>query len=445
MNAEKPRTQFTRAGDVAIAYQVFGDGPVDLIYIAGWLHNIDVVWEHPGYRQFLMGLAKHCRVILFDKRGTGMSDRDVGAPTLEERAEDIRAVMAAVGSEKAAIFGISEGGSMTAMFAACYPELVSAIVMIGCFPCRAWRPDWPRGQRRKEFEEEMIALERNWGDLAYMLDWAAPSVRDRPEEQAFWNRLLTQAASPKSAVAITRLNYEIDLRPILPSVDVPTLVLHPEKDAAVAEEDGRYLAQHIPGARFEYVRNSDHLPWIGDSEDIIRQITAFVCRPPEPKVDDRFLASILMTDISASTQTAAEMGDDAWKQTIEAHDHAAARAIARHEGALVKTMGDGVLATFSGPSRAIACARELASDAAGLGLMVRAGIHTGECLRRSSDVSGMAVNIAARVLEHVSESEIGVTGIVKGLVVGSGLEFDPIGTKTLKGVPDEWPLFRVVN
>jgi pimeloyl-ACP methyl ester carboxylesterase len=444
MSFEKPVTRFTRAGEVAIAWQVVGDGPVDLIYIAGWLSNIDVVWEHPGYRRFLEGLAEKCRVILLDKRGTGMSDRNVGAPTLEERAEDIRAVMAAAGSTRAALFGISEGGSMTAMFAACYPEMVRSIVMIGSFPCRAWKPDWSYGERRAEFEDDLARLERSWGDLGYLLSWAAPSVQDDPAERAFFNRLLTQSASPGSAVAISRLNYEIDLRAILPAIKVPALVLHPEKDVSVSVEEARYIADAIPGARFEFVANSDHLPWIGDTGPIVRQITDFVCDTPEPAREDRVLATILMTDIADSTGTTARMGDARWRAVIEPHDSAAARAVARHDGTLVKTLGDGILATFSGPSRAVSCAAAIQAEAVGMGLTVRAGIHAGECLRRKGDVTGMAVNIAARILDLAPGGEGWVSGTVRDLVVGSGLRFEPMGARALKGVPDDWPLYRVV-
>lgn len=340
---DKPETRFTRAGDVAIAYQVVGDGPVDLVYISGWLHNIDVVWEHAGYRAFIEGLAKRCRVILFDKRGTGMSDRDVGAPTLEQRAEDIRAVMDAVGSERAALFGISEGGAMTAMFAACYPEKVSSIVMIGSYPCRLRKPDWPSGTRRGDFDMFVEHMEANWGNLGYMLEHLAPSVYADDAERAFFNRLLTQSASPKSTVAISRLNYEIDYRAILPSIDVPALVLHPENDITVSVEEGRYIADHIPGARFAFVKNSDHLPWVSDTTEIVRQITDFVCDAPQPEREDRVLSTILVTDIEGSTAASAERGDAAWRDMLRTHDELAKREIARQDGTLSGRPATGFL------------------------------------------------------------------------------------------------------
>ncbi|MGI9393575.1 MAG: adenylate/guanylate cyclase domain-containing protein, partial [Boseongicola sp.] len=322
---------------------------------------------------------------------------------------------------------------------------VSSIVMIGSRACRAWKPDWPRGKRRDEFDKDISEIESNWGDLGSWLEYLAPSVQDDPEERAFFNRLLIQSASPQSAVAITRLNYEVDYRFILPTIEVPALILHPENDASVSIEDGRYIADHIPNARLELVKNSDHLPWIGDTDGIVRQLTKFVCNIDHQPRENRVLATILMTDIASSTELAARLGDAKWREVIEAHDAAAARAVSRHDGTLVKTMGDGILATFSGPSRAVSCAGEIQAEAKTLGLSVRAGVHAGECLRRAGDVTGLAVTIAARILDHTPGGDAWVSSTVRDLVVGSGLEFAPMGPKPLKGVPDEWPLYRVIN
>ena len=440
---DKPRTQFTRAGDVAIAYQVVGDGPVDLVYASGWLSNIDVVWEHSGYNRFLNRLSERCRLILFDKRGTGMSDRDVGAPTLEERTDDIRAVMNAVGSEKASIFGVSEGGNMTTMFAATYPERVSSIVLAGCFPCKAWKPDWPHGLKRAAFESDIDDLNVNWGDFGGFLKSAAPSVSDDPKEQAFINKLLVQSGSPGSAVKITRLNYELDIRPILPVVDAPALVLHYERDQTVSMDEARYLADHLPNARLKIIDRDDHLPWIGDVDELADEIAAFALQSEGRPSSERVLATILMTDIIGSTETSARIGDAKWRELIEAHDTAAARTIARQGGTLIKTLGDGVLATFAGPSRAVACARDLQIEAASMDLTVRAGIHTGECERRGKDISGIAVNMAARILDTIQGGECRVSSTVRDLVAGSGLQFEPAGTHTLKGVPGDWVLHTV--
>ena len=440
---EKPRTQFTSAGDVAIAYQVVGDGPVDLIYASGWLHNIDVVWEHAGYNRFLSRLADQCRLILFDKRGTGMSDRDVGAPTLEERTDDIRAVMEAAGSKKAAIFGVSEGANMATMFAAIYPERVSSITLVGCYACKKWKPDWPHGQKRADFEKMIKLLEENWGDFGEFVTERMPSVAEDQNEIDFHNRLFVQSGSPSTALKITKLNYELDIRPILPSVQAPALVLHSRGDRVVSTKDAEFLADGLPNGRLKVLDRDDHLPWIGKVDDIADEITSFALAATDEQVSDRILATILMTDIEGSTEAAVQMGDARWREIIEAHDAAAARAIAREGGTLVKTMGDGVLATFGGPSRAVACAKRLKSDAVALGLTVRAAVHTGECERRGQDLSGIAVNMAARILDATPGGVCHVSTTVRDLTAGSGLEFIPAGSHRFKGVSGDWDLFSV--
>lgn len=440
---EKPRTHFTSAGDVAIAYQVVGDGPVDLIYASGWLHNIDVVWEHAGYNRFLSRLAERCRLILFDKRGTGMSDRDVGAPTLEERTDDIRAVMEATGSRKTSIFGVSEGANMATMFAAIYPERVSSITLVGCYACKKWKPDWPHGQKRADFENMIKLLEENWGDFGEFVTDRMPSVAEDQNEIDFHNRLFVHSGSPSTALKITRLNYELDVRPILPSVQAPALVLHSRGDKVVSIHDAEFLADTLPNGRLKILERDDHLPWIGDVDEVAEEIIACALAATEEHVSDRILATILMTDIEGSTRAAVDMGDARWREVIEAHDAAAARAIARHGGTLVKTMGDGVLATFGGPSRAVACAKTLQSEAAALGLIVRAGVHTGECERREQDISGIAVNVAARILDTTPGGACHVSTTVRDLTAGSGLQFVPAGSHSFKGVSGDWELYAV--
>ena len=437
---EKPHTHFTSAGDVAIAYQVVGDGPVDLIYASGWLHNIDVIWEHAGYNRFLSRLAEQCRLILFDKRGTGMSDRDVGAPTLEERTDDIRAVMEATGSKKASIFGVSEGANMATMFAAIYPELVGSITLVGCYACKKWKPDWPHGQRPADFEKMIKLLEENWGDFGDFVAVRMPSVASDQNEIEFHNRLFVQSGSPSTAIKITRLNHDLDIRPILPSVQAPALVLHSRGDRVVSIQDAEFLADTLPNGRLKILDRDDHLPWIGNVDEIADEIIAFALSTTDEQVSDRILATILMTDIEGSTAAAASMGDMRWRELIDAHDTAAARAIARHGGVLVKTMGDGVLATFAGPSRAVACARSLQSEAAALGLSVRASVHTGECERRGKDISGIAVNVAARILDVTPGGACHVSTTVRDLTAGSGLQFVAAGSHSFKGVPGNWEL-----
>ena len=445
LEMDKPETKFTRAGDVAIAYQVVGNGPEDLVYASGWLQNIDIVWEHSGYNRFLSRLSERCRLILFDKRGTGMSDRDVGAPTLEERTDDIRAVMNAVGSEKASIFGVSEEGNMTTMFAATYPERVSSIVLVGCFPCKAWKPDWPHGLKRADFEGNIDDLKQNWGDFRSFFESVAPSVSDEPNEQAFMNKLLVQSGSPSSVVKITRLNYEIDIRPILSAVAAPALIIHARRDRTVSMDEAHDLADHIPNGSLKILDRDDHLPWIGDVEEMADEITSFALQSVMGPSSGRALATILMTDIVGSTETSVRVGDAKWREMIDAHDIAAARTIARYGGVLIKTLGDGVLATFAGPSRAVACARAMQREAASLDLSVRAGIHTGECERRGQDISGIAVNLAARILDVTPGGKCCVSSTVCDLVAGSGLQFEPAGTHTLKGFPSDWALYTVAG
>ena len=440
---QKPRTYFTSAGNVAIAYQVVGEGPVDLIYASGWLHNIDVIWEHAGYNRFLSRLAEHSRMILFDKRGTGMSDRDVGAPTLEERTDDIRAVMEAVGSEKASIFGVSEGANMGTMFAAIYPELVSSITLVGCYACRKWKPDWPHGFRRAEFEKALKLLEEKWGDFEDFLALRAPSVAKDRAEVDFHNRLFMQSGSPSTALKLSRLNYELDIRQILPSVQAPALVLHSRGDRVVSVKEAEFLADALPNGQLKILERDDHLPWIGDVDEIADEIIAFAHAGTDQEASDRILATILMTDIEGSTEAAAGMGDARWREVIDAHDASAARAVARHGGKLVKTMGDGILATFAGPSRAVNCARSLQSEAADIGLSVRAGVHTGECERRGQDISGIAVNVAARILDVTPGRACYVSSTARDLTAGSGLNFSPAGTHQFKGVPGDWELHLV--
>ena len=439
---DRPQTRFTRSGSVAIAYQVVGDGPIDLVYASSWLHNIGVIWEHPGYRRFLEDIASIGRLILFDKRGTGLSDRDIGTDTLEERAEDIRAVMDAAGSQSATVVGVSEGGHVTAMFAATYPERTRSIILIGCTPCIAWRVDWPSGWRRNEFERFLADLIENWGqptDLSRL----APSVANDPKEQEFFARLLTQSASPASAAAYTRNWYDTDIRQVLRAIAAPALVIRRRGDRTVSSEDWQYLANNLQNGRLVLLDGEDHLPWIGDADPIVDEIRRFAFKADAPTQRDRVLLTVLMTDIAGSTEQAVRIGDQAWREIIEAHDRAAGAAVARHGGTIIKSTGDGLLATFQGPSRAIVCARELQSETQSLGVLVRAGIHTGECLRRKNDVSGLAVNISARIMDEAPGGEIWVSGTVRDLVVGSDLTFEPLGTRALKGVPGEWPLYKV--
>ena len=439
-----PRTLYTKSGDVTIAYQVLGDGPIDLVYAPGWISNVEYGWQNPDFERFFRRLSSFCRLILFDKRGTGLSDRDVGFPTLEQRTDDIRAVMDAVGSEKATIMGVSEGGHMSALFAASYPERTRAVILYGCGAKGSWAPDYPWRGNQEELEGYLAEMERDWG-LPFNLKDAAPSVADDEAAQAWFAAYLRFSASPRAAMTITRLNFSIDIREVLPTVQAPTLVLCRQGDRWAKIEEARYLAEHIPGARLVELPGADHLPWWGGQDEVVGEIQEFATGTRESAPADRVLLTILMTDIVASTEKASSLGDRRWKELLQQHDATVRRQVTKFEGQEVNTTGDGFVLAFTGPTRAIQCAKAIRQELRSLKLEVRAGLHTGECERRGADLSGIAVHIAARILDGASEDGILVSNTVKDLVVGSGLEFAEHGTQSLKGIPGQWPLFRVLK
>ena len=439
-----PRTLYTKSGDVTIAYQVLGNGPTDLVYAPGWLSNVEYGWESPDFARFFKHLSSFCRLILFDKRGTGMSDREVGFPTLEQRTDDIRAVMDAVGSERATLFGVSEGGNMSALFAATYPERTSALILYGSGAKGSWAPDYPWRMNQEEIEDYLVKMERDWG-LPFDLSDGAPSVADDEAAQKWFAAYLRFSASPRSAVMITRLNFSMDVRNVLPSVQVPTLVLCRQGDRWAKIEESRYLAEHIPGAKLVEFPGEDHLPWWGGQDEVVGEIQEFITGTRESASADRVLLTILMTDIVASTEKASSLGDRKWKELLQQHDATIRRQVTKFEGQEVNTTGDEFILAFTGPTKAIQCAKAIQRELRPLNLEARAGLHTGECERRGSDLSGIAVHIAARILASASESDIVVSNTVKDLVVGSGLEFVEHGIHSLKGVPGQWPLFGVLE
>ena len=433
----QPATKYAKSGDVHIAYRVFGDGPRDIVLIPGTLSHLELTWEIPSNEHLLKRLTAFARVIVFDKRGQGLSDR-VAEQTLEERISDVRAVMDAAGSDRATIYGWSEGGAMSLMFAATYPERTLALVLYGTFPSMTSEPfSVPR-----ELAEQILGeWETHWGE-GILLPLNAPSaLKDEAMVQRIAH-LERASASPGSIIALMRANYEIDVRHLLPSVRVPTLILHRTGDALVPVAAGRYLAEHIPEARYVEIPGMDHLVLDNETQDVIAdEIEEFVTgvRPaPEP---DRFLATVLFTDIVGSTGHASAIGDRKWVDLLEAHNELAKREIGRFRGRAVKSTGDGVLATFDGPGRAIRCAQSISGSVEQLGLDVRAGLHTGECELMGTDIGGIAVHIAARVASLAGPGEVLVSSTVKDLVAGSGLEFEERGSHALKGVPDEWRLF----
>ncbi|MBI2466358.1 MAG: alpha/beta fold hydrolase [Candidatus Rokubacteria bacterium] len=437
-----PETRYAKSGDVHIAYQVCGAGPLDLVFVPGYVSHLEAHWEYPPVARFLERLTSFARLIMFDKRGTGMSDRASQIFTLEQRMDDVRAVMDAVGSERAALVGVSEGGPMSILFAATYPERTSALVMYGAFARLSWAPDNPFGRTDQEWEARLRLIEHDWG-RPMGIDWWAPSAAHDPRFTEWWTSYMRLAASPGAALAVVQMNREIDVRHGLPTIRVPTLVLHRAGDRIVRVELGRQIAERIPGARYVELPGSDHIPWVGDTDAILDEIEEFltgVRHGPEP---DRVLATVLFTDIVGSTERAAELGDRRWRDLLDSYYAAARRELARFRGRELDTAGDGVLASFDGPARGVRCAESLLEAVRSLGLQLRAGLHTGECEVMGDKLGGLAVHIGARVAAQAGPGEVLVSHTVRDLVAGSGLRFADRGVHALKGVPGEWRLFAV--
>ena len=439
-----PETRYAKSGDVNIAYQVVGEGAIDLVYVPGWVSNVELMWEEPELARFLRRLASFSRLILFDKRGTGLSDRvpDDQLPTLEQRMDDVRAVMDAVGSERPALFGHSEGGNMCVLFAATHPERTVALVTLGVYAKRLWAADYPWAPLPEERERDVAAVEGGWGavDLAYY----APS---RVGDEQFGRGLATyfrRSASPGAAAALMRMNTHIDVRQVLPTIRVPTLVMHRTGDRDVDVEEGRYIAERIPGAKFVELPGDDHAFWASDVDTVADEIQEFVTGATPVREPDRVLATIVFTDIVGSTQKAASLGDRRWRAVLEWHDAASRREIERHGGRHIKTTGDGVLASFDGPARAVRSAVAMREAVRSLDLELRAGVHTGECeLIGDDDIGGIAVHTGARVAALAAPGEVLVSSTVRDLVAGSGLEFEERGEHELKGIPGTWRIYAV--
>jgi class 3 adenylate cyclase/predicted esterase len=437
-----PETRYARSGDVNIAYQVLGDGPFDLVLVQGFISHLDLDWEEPGMARFLGRLGSFSRLIRFDKRGTGLSDRPGGLPDLETRMDDVRAVMDAVGSEQAALFGYSEGGPMSCLFAATYPERTSSLVLYGSYAMRQDPDDdypWAATSAARRVYAE--TMERDWGvdaDLGRTAPNADAALR------AWWAKRSKAAASPGAARDLILMNSEIDVRAVLPTIRVPTLVLHRTGDRDSRPEEGRYIADHIPGARFVELSGEDHLVSIHPDE-IVDEVQGFLTGARPAPEAERVLATVLFTDIVGSTERATALGDRRWRELLERHNSTVRRELERFRGREVDTSGDGFLATFDGPARAIRCAQAIKMGLRDLGLELRAGLHTGECEVMGEKVAGVAVHTGARVAAQARVGEVLVSGTVKDLVAGSGIEFEDRGMHELKGVPGEWRLYAVVD
>jgi class 3 adenylate cyclase/pimeloyl-ACP methyl ester carboxylesterase len=446
-----PETHYARSGDVSIAYQVTGEGPFDVVYAPPFISNVELAWEVPEMASFYERLSSFCRLIRFDKRGQGMSDRVSGVPTLETRMDDVRAVMDAVGSQRAALIGISEGTPMSILFAATYPERVWALALCGSFARARWAPDYPMGARDEEIRFDDEETEQKWGSAEHSTAIARRLLPDASEESvAAFARLLRQSASPGSALALNRMNNEIDVRAALPLIRVPTVVIYRENEDPFITEGSRYIVEQIPAAQERVLPGSEHAPYAGATQaytDAIRDffIAAWEHRAGEEEEHDRVLATILFTDIVGSTAKAAELGDRRWREVLEAFADASRKALASHGGQEVKSLGDGFLATFDGPARGVRCAKAIVAATGSLGIPVRAGLHTGECEVMGEDIGGMAVHIAARVSALAQADEVLVSRTVRDLVAGSGLQFEDRGRHALKGVPDEWDLLAVAG
>lgn len=439
-----PQIRYTKNGDIHIAYQVIGDGPIDLVLVHGWVSHLELNWEEPSIAQFLEHLAGFSRLILFDKRGTGLSDRvaENELPTLEQRMDDVRAVLDAVGSTRCALMGISEGGPMCALFAATYPERAAALIMCGSYASWIRDAENPWAMTREQHEEAAAAFGRGWG-TPVGFKTVAPTSSSDERYRNWWARYLRMGAGPNAGIALYRMNYQIDIRTLLPAIHVPTLLLHRKGDRLINVEASRYMARNIPGAKLVELEGDDHLVFLGDSGAVVDEIQEFLTGARTFKLQDTTLATVVFVDIVGSTEMAAKRGDSSWRDLLTAFHLAAQQEIDRYRGRLIKTMGDGIFASFDGPARAIRCARSIGDRAVSLGLQTRAGVHTGECQVIGDDLAGMAVHIGARISASAPAGEVLVSGTVRDLVSGSGLRFTDLGMHELKGVPGKWPVFAV--
>ena len=433
-----PETHYVQSGDVNIAYQVLGEGDIDIVFVMGWVSHLEYFWKHHLFASFLEKLASFSRLILFDKRGTGLSDRVPlnELPTLEQRMEDVHAVMDAVGSKQAVLIGVSEGGPMCSLFAATYPERTSGLIMIGTYAKRIRDDDYPWAPSAEQRGAFIDVVKRDWGKPVG-IDERAPSMADDDEFRSWWAEYLRMGASPGAAVALTTMNAEIDVRNVLPLVRVPTLVIHRSGDLCLKVEEGRYVASKIPGSRYVEFSGNDHLPFVGDQDEILEEIERFVLGTHGISDYDRVLATVMniKLDDVADLRSRETSSDDTRKFVREQLELFRGREAAYGDGRL--------LATFDGPARAIRCASAIVSVAKRLDLSVRTGIHTGECDRLGDTYSGFAVDLATRIAERASVGEILVSRTVKDLVAGSGIAFTEHGVETFDGLDGEWRLFHV--
>jgi len=433
--------RYAQNGNINIAYFTMGAGPPDLVWVQGAATNIGVLLDHLDYRAFCERVASFSRLILFDKRGMGLSER-VEAGTMEDRMDDVRAILDAVGSQRAVVVGVSEGGLMAELFAASHPDRTEALVLIGAETREENDAAWPWGDGTREWFERRMADWSAWGQ-GNSIDHLAPSLAGDPRARAWWGRLQLQAGNPRTIEAHYRVAFATDTRPILPAIRVPTLVIHRTDDRGVQVQQGRYLAEHIPGAKYVELPGADHLPWV-NGDDILAEVEEFLTGSRPMREPDRVLATVMFSDIVDSTMLATQLGDRRWRQLLEAHHAAIRRELERHRGQEIDTAGDGFLASFDGPARGIRCALALRRAVAPLELRLRIGLHTGEAERVGEKLGGIAVHIGARVAALAAPGEVLVSSTVRDLVAGSGIAFEDRGLHQLKGVPGDWRIFAVV-
>jgi pimeloyl-ACP methyl ester carboxylesterase len=436
------QTRYALSGDISIAYRVAGEGPLDVVFVPGAFSHLEHMQLQPRVVRFTQRLASFARVITFDKRGTGLSDRVVAIPTLEQRMDDVRAVMDAVGSERAALIGVSEGGPMSMLFAATYPERTVALVLFGTFARGSWAEDYPWSPRAEEREASITAMRNAWG-TGISIERFAPSLARDDAFREWWSALERTAMSPGAAVALARMNYEIDARHVVDAIRVPTLVLHRTGDRVVRVDHGRYIAERVSGAKFVELSGEDHVPIAGDMDRVLDEIEDFLTGVRHRAAYDRVLATVLFTDVVGATEHAVAVGDRRWHEALDRYHAMVRRELVAFRGREIDTAGDGFLAAFDGPARAIRAARMITDKVKLMGLDVRAGLHTGECEISGNKLAGIAVHIGARVAALAGPGEVLVSSTVKDLVAGSGLRFRERGAHELKGVPGTWHLYAV--
>ncbi|MEI7779204.1 MAG: adenylate/guanylate cyclase domain-containing protein [Actinomycetes bacterium] len=441
---DAPEIRFTRSGDVHLAYHQLGEGPPDLIYVAGSLSHLEVEWELPALRRFSEDVSQFARLTRFDKRGMGLSDR-VQVGTLEERMDDVRAIMDATGIERAYVLGESEGGPLAMLFAAAHPERTAGLILCGAEVKEQITTDWPWGESSSEsFEGAMATLANRWPTNGEIIDYIAPSLAGDAAARAWSIRLIRNAASPGSAEAFMRMAFDIDVRAVVPTICAPTLILHRVDDRVCNVENARFLAASIPGARYVELPGDDHVPWAGGPQ-VLEEIREFVTGIRESAIPDRVLATVLFTDIVDSTRRADELGDRRWRELVEEHHRIVRRELERFRGREIDTAGDGFLAAFDGPARALRAAQAIVDSVQPLGLELRAGVHTGECEALGEKLVGIAVHIGARVAGLAGPSQVLATSTVRDLVAGSGIQFSDHGVHHLKGITDSWQIYELVR